>query len=62
MTITKFEFQHSLKNIPIPTIDNYLRLTITKTEEFIQRLRWKTFFFLKPKDNTVKSQYNGPLI
>ena len=45
MTITKFEFQHSLKNIPIPTIDNYLRLTITKTEEFIQRLRWKTLFF-----------------
>ena len=51
MTITKFEFPHSLKNIPIPSRDNFLRLTITKTEEFIQRLRWKAHFFLKPNDN-----------
>lgn len=58
MTITKFEFQHSLKNIPIPTIDNYLRLTITKTEEFIQRLRWKTLFFLKPNDNDKQNKNN----
>ena len=49
---------NTLKNIPIPTIDNYLRLTITKTEQFIQRLRWKAFFFLKPNDNEVKNKNN----
>ena len=58
MALTKFDFQYSLKNIPIPTIDNYLRLTITKTEQFIQRLRWKAFFFLKPNDNEVKGKNN----
>ena len=45
----KFEFKHSLKNIPIPTKDNYLKTLFAKTGDFVERLRWKVFFYLNPK-------------
>ena len=45
----KFNFVHSLKNIPIPGKDQYLKQLIGKTEEFIDRLRWKAFFYLNPQ-------------
>ena len=48
MELRKFEFHHSLKNIPIPKRDYYLKVLIAKTEEFIQRLRWKVFYYLNP--------------
>ena len=45
----RFEFGKSLKNIPIPSKDSYMKLLLAKTGDFIERLRWKTFFFLNPK-------------
>ena len=69
MTITKFDFPHSLKNIPIPSKDNFIKLTITKTEQFIQRLRWKAHFSLNPMNNPnnkntfgFKTKRNAPQI
>ena len=50
MTVNKFEFKHSLKNVPIPSNETYMKTLISKTEDFIQRLRWKAFFFLNPPD------------
>ena len=44
----KFRFEHSLKNIPIPTKVGYEKLLLAKTGEFIERLRWKVFFHLNP--------------
>ena len=57
MNLTNFEFSHSLKNIPIPHKDSYLKQLINKTEDFIQRLRWKAFFYLR-KDEAPKTQKN----
>ena len=48
MELRNFDFPFSLKNIPIPKPDNYKKLLIAKTEDFIQRVRWKVFFFLNP--------------
>ena len=47
----RFNYMHSLKNIPTPTNAMYSKQLIAKTEEFIQRLRWKAFFFLNPNDD-----------
>ena len=33
----------SLKDIPIPGRDTYLRLLIAKTNSFIRRIRWDIF-------------------
>ena len=51
MTVTKFKFTHSLKNVPIPSTETFKKkIMISKTEDFTQRLRWKTYFFLNPPD------------
>ena len=42
------DFHYSLKNIPIPSKNSYMKCLLSKTESFIQRLRWKTYFFLNP--------------
>ena len=47
MAVNKFEYNHSLKNVPIPDKRSYLKQLISRYEDFIQRLRWKAFFFLK---------------
>ena len=57
MTVKKFEFRHSLKNIPIPQKDVFMKKLISKTEDFIQRIRWKAFFFINPpKPNPDKAK------
>ena len=42
------DLQYSLKNIPIPSKDSFLKCLLSKTESFVQRLRWKSYFFLNP--------------
>ena len=44
----KLSLQYSTKNIPIPTNSEYTKKLIDKVEDFIKRLRWRVFFFLKP--------------
>ena len=53
----KVNFGYSLKNIPIPTRDEHIRGTISKAEEFIQRLRWRVIFFENPSDYPVKDNF-----
>ncbi len=43
----QFRFDYSLKNIPIPSQDAYLRNLIEKMENVLKRMRWKAHFFLK---------------
>ena len=50
----QFRLDYSLKNIPIPSRDNYLRNLIEKAESVLKRMRWKAHFFLKGE----KSQEN----
>ena len=52
--ITK-NYEYSLKNIPSPSKDAYLKCLINKTEHFIKRMRWKAFFFEKE----LRKQENG---
>ncbi len=43
----QFRFDYSLKNIPIPSQDAYLRNLIEKVENLLKCIRWKAHFFLK---------------
>ena len=55
----KFHFAHSQKSIPIPPQNTYKKILLAKTEDFIQRLRWKTFFFLNPEANKNDKETYG---
>ena len=55
----QFRFDYSLKNIPIPSRDNYLRNLIEKVESVLKRMRWKAHFFLKGEKSQEKTNYFG---
>ena len=46
---SKADFKYSLKNIPLPSEDSYLRSLIYQCEKVVQRIRWRVFFFFKDK-------------
>ena len=43
-------FNYSMKNIPIPSKNAYLKRLIEKVENVIKRMRWKAFFFERNED------------
>ncbi len=43
----KINFSYSLKNIPIPPQDSYMKCFISKVESYVRRMRWKALFFNK---------------
>ena len=51
--------EYSLKNIPTPPIDSYLRNLMWKIELFIIRLRWKVFFFENPDAKSKQKETYG---
>ena len=59
MDIEKVDIAYSLRNIPVPENNTHLRMLISKTEQFLQRIRWKVFFFFKErgkeKPNTTET-------
>ena len=67
----QIRFRYSLKNIGLPTHDDYGR-NIDKTQSVIHRMRWKAFHFLQkssddtqpPKTSTygLKSKRSAPPI
>ena len=69
----RINYTYSLKNIPIPPTDSYLKSFISKVESLLKRMRWKAFFFDKDKDdnrnvtetygfNTEKTAPSKPLL
>ena len=52
----KINFGYSMKNIPIPPRNSYLKALIDKTESFLTRLGWKAIFFLNKKDNKEEKE------
>ena len=49
---------YSRKNIPLASKTAFLQTLIAKTESLIQRVRWKSFFFLnKNTHDTTKETY-----
>ena len=57
MNVIKANFNYSMKNIPIPHNNQHKRECIIKTEDVIQRMRWKFFFDSKNKN---KQNNNRP--
>ena len=55
----KFDISYSLKNIPTPSKDEYLKELITSSEHFIQRIRWRTHFFLNDSKNKQELETFG---
>ena len=55
----QFRFDYSLKNIPIPSQDAYLRSLIQKVESVLKRMRWKAHFYLKGEKNPTKNNSFG---
>ena len=53
------KFNYSSKDIPIPTRSNYMKKMLEKTESFVQRMRWKAFFFLNPDCKPAKKETYG---
>ena len=49
---------YSLKNIGLPTHNTYLRNLIDKTENLVQRIRWKAHFFLHNINENTRT--DGP--
>ena len=45
---------YSLKNIPIPSRDTYLKSLIAQTESFIKRLRWRVYWYQRDPDEKKK--------
>ena len=59
MNPTKVSFDYSLKSIPIPTRNSHLRSMINKTELFLQRVRWKVYFFENPPNMQFRKETYG---
>ena len=59
---SRFRFDCSLKNIPIPSRDNYMRNLIEKVEGVLKRMRWKAHFFLKGEKKPRKPQLFRPSV
>ena len=53
----KVNFNYSLKNIPIPSNNLYLKTLIDKISSLIRRMRWKAYFFDNP-DQRKESNSN----
>ena len=52
--------QSSLKDIPLPTEETFMKLLIGKTNDFIRRLRWKVFHAEKSeKKKVIKDKNTG---
>ena len=47
----RVNYDYSMKNIPIPSDQAYMKTFIAKLEAFIGRVRWKAFFFDQSNDN-----------
>ena len=51
-------FDYSMKNIPIPSREFYLKCLIEKTELVIKRLKWKALITEKEKCNLCLTEKN----
>ena len=52
-----FNITYSKKNIPIPSVNEYKLKLIMKTENFLQRMRWKALAFLGKLKSSDKDNY-----
>ena len=55
----RIQFNYSLKNIGLPSKDQYRRRLIEKVESVVQRMRWKAHFFLNENKPTISENKFG---
>ena len=55
----RIPINYSLKNIGIPSKDQYRRRLIEKVESVTQRMRWKAYFFLNKKTKATSNDNFG---
>ena len=55
----RIPINYSLKNIGVPSKDQYRRRLIEKVESVTQRMRWKAHFFLNKQTSTTSNDYFG---
>ena len=55
----KIYFNYSLKNIPVPSRTSYKLQIINKIESVIERMRWKTHFFLNDNEQNKEGAKRG---
>ena len=53
----KADLNYSLKNIPIPSKNTYMKKLIVQVEKVLQRIRWRTHFFFNPSDRPPQERY-----
>ena len=46
----RVNFNYSMKNIPTPSKNVFLKNQIFKLESFFKRIQWKAYFFDKPNE------------
>ena len=59
--LTQYNLGYSLKNIPTPAKDCYLKKLIQQTENFIKRIRWKVYWYENRNQTSdiEKQEYYG---
>ena len=51
-TFVKKAINYSLKNIPFPSNDSFMKKLIHQTEKLLNRMRWKALFFKKKQEES----------
>ena len=57
MNMEQVKFNHSLKDIPIPSQQEYLMELIDSVGTFISNLRWRAYHFLNPSNKNSKETF-----
>ena len=55
----KINLGYSLKNIPIPGKESYMKNMLGMIESFLRRMRWKAYWFNQKDTNTAKKETYG---
>ena len=59
LNLKKKTFNFSMKNIPIPSENSYMKDLIYRTEDFLIRVRWRALFFLKNEEEKKKQKHTN---
>ena len=54
MAFKQFNLGYSLKHIPLPKENTFLKRLINQTEAFLKRLRWRVVYFDKSDEENLK--------
>ena len=55
----RVQFNYSMKNIGIPSRNQYLRNLIDKTKHVVHRMRWKAHFYLRGENRVEENNNYG---